>query len=180
MVKKLKTVEGKLFNISLDKKKISYGWLLLIADNNEEYLIRQNFFLVGFKQYQFNRQMYKSNITLKEFSVLGEEVIKRTKQKSEKSYLGFALAIPLGALLRNKIPTEWLWGKSNFPIDLFTGITNLTFFWLLLVSSFYLISFYRKKRFETELKKIDGDLIKVGTGYAETPLQITQKTLKWW
>ncbi|MDT2011673.1 hypothetical protein [Carnobacterium divergens] len=84
----------------------------MITTNNEEYLILQNCFLVGFKQYKLNRKIYKSNISLKEFVVTGEEVIKRTKQKSEKRYLGITIVIPLGILLRNKIPVEWLWGEK--------------------------------------------------------------------
>lgn len=152
----------------------------MITTNNEEYLIRQNSFLVGFKQYKFNRKIYKSNISLKEFAVNGEEVIKRTKQKSEKNYLGIAIVILLGVLLRNKIPVEWLWGNSNIPINFLTGIFNLGYFWILLFLSFYLISFYRRKRFETALKKLDGDLVEIGEGYAKPPLQMTQNILRWW
>lgn len=107
----MKTVEGKLLNISFDSQKTLLGWLLLLTKNNEEYLVRQNFFVVGFKQYKFNRKIYKTNILLRKFLINGEEVIKRTKKISEKNYLGIAIVIPLGALLRNQIPLEWLWGK---------------------------------------------------------------------
>ncbi|WP_413488492.1 hypothetical protein [Carnobacterium divergens] len=143
-------------------------------------MILQNCFLVGFKQYKFNSKIYKSNISLKEFVVTGEEVIKRTKQKSEKRYLGITIVIPLGILLRNKIPVEWLWGKSNIPINFLTGIFNLGYFWMLLFLIFYLISYYRKKIFMVKLKILNGDLVKIGEGYAKEPLQITQKILKWW
>ncbi|MEI5993937.1 hypothetical protein [Candidatus Enterococcus mansonii] len=180
MTKELKTVEGELLNISLNKKKIVQGWLLLITTNEEEYLIQQNFLLAGFKQYTFNRKIYKSNKSLKEFAISGEEVINQAKQESEKNYLGIAIAIPIGALLRNILPVEWLWGKSNLPINFLTGMFNLSYFWLVLMLSFYLISYYRKKRFESNLKKIGGDLVRIGEGYAKSPLRITQKILKWW
>ncbi len=71
-------------------------------------------------------------------------------------------------------------GKSNISLDIFTGIANLIFFLLLLIASLFLISFYRKKKIERELKKRAGKLIEVGVGYAKSPLQLTQQVLKWW
>ncbi|WP_233433749.1 hypothetical protein [Enterococcus mundtii] len=43
---------------------------------------------------------------------------KEIKKKSEKSYLGVAIGLPLSNLVRDFIPQNWLWGKSNLPIDM--------------------------------------------------------------
>ncbi|MGA5591275.1 hypothetical protein ACPCF3_07725 [Enterococcus mundtii] len=76
----------------------------MISDNNEEYLIRQNNFMVGLKQYRVNRKIYQASISLSEFSISGLEMEKEIKKKSEKSHLGVAMGLPLSNLVRNFIP----------------------------------------------------------------------------
>lgn len=38
------SIQGTVFNISFDNKKIVRGWWLLVDNDGEEYLVRQNFF----------------------------------------------------------------------------------------------------------------------------------------
>lgn len=71
-------------------------------------------------------------------------------------------------------------GESNLPINYITGITNLIFFWILLILSLKVIFYYRKKKFEKEIQNLEIELVEIGKGYADSPLQITQNILKWW
>ncbi|MGG5342589.1 hypothetical protein [Enterococcus sp. AZ192] len=174
------SIQGTVFNISFDNKKIVRGWWLLVDNDGEEYLVRQNFFLFGFKLFKFNRNIYKASKSLKKYSVSSEEIIKQTHKKTGTSYLGIGLAIPIGAILRGVIPLNWLWGESNLPINYITGITNLIFFWILLILSLKVIFYYRKKKFEKEIQNLEIELVEIGKGYADSPLQITQNILKWW
>lgn len=172
--------DGVIRNLCFDKKRVIPGWCLLISDNNEEYLIRQNNFMVGLKQYRVNRKIYQASISLNEFSISGLEIGEEIKKKSEKSYLGVAIGLPLSNLVRDFIPQNWLWGKSNLPIDMLEGTINLFFFWLALVICLSVVSYWRKNRLKKELEKRGGSLKRIGKGYAITPLIITQKILKWW
>ncbi|MDT1957751.1 hypothetical protein MX629_04885 [Carnobacterium divergens] len=176
----IKSVEGNLYNLTFENNKIIRGFWLLIDEEGEEFIIQQNFFLVGFKQFKFNRKVYQATDSLKKYSISGEELIIKTKEKSDKSYLGLALVIPLMALFRNTIPLDLLWGASNLPINYLVGILNLILFWIV---SFFLLRitfFLRKSKFQKELKKLNIKICEVGHGYSKTPLQITQEFLKWW
>ena len=176
----MKIEDGEIRNLCFDKKRVISGWCLLISDNNEEYLIRQNNFMVGLKQYRVSRKIYQANISLCKFSISGLEMEKEIRKKLEKSYLGVAIGLPLSNLVRNFIPQNWLWGKSNLPIDMLEGIINLLFFWLALVICLSVVSYWRKNRLKKELEKRGSSLKLIGKGYAITPLIITQKKLKWW
>lgn len=136
--------------------------------------------MVGLKQYRVNRKIYQASISLSEFSISGLEMEKEIKKKSEKSHLGVAMGLPLSNLVRNFIPQNWPWGKSNLPIDMLEGIINLLFFWLTLVICLSVVSYWRKNRLKKELEKRGSSLKRIGKGYAITPLIITQKNLKWW
>lgn len=136
--------------------------------------------MVGLKQYRVNRKIYQASISLSEFSISGLEMEKEIKKKSEKSHLGVAIGLPLSNLVRNFIPQNWPWGKSNLPIDMLEGIINLLFFWLTLVICLSVVSYWRKNRLKKELEKRGSSLKRIGKGYAITPLIITQKNLKWW
>ncbi|WP_229078025.1 hypothetical protein [Enterococcus sp. 1001283B150225_161107_E12] len=68
--------DGEIRNLCFDKKRVIPGWCLLISDNNEEYLIRQNNFMVGLKQYRVNRKIYQASISLSEPSISGLEMEK--------------------------------------------------------------------------------------------------------
>lgn len=173
-------LEGKIKNLSFDQKRIIRGWYLFISDDNKEYLIKQNNLLVGFKQYKIHRRIYQTNISLNKFCISGLEMEKIIKNKSEKSYLGIAIILPLGAFMREIIPKTWLWGRDNFPINILDGIINLILFWIVLVACLSVVSYWRKQHLEKELKKRGAVLKNVGRGYATTPLIITQKVLKWW
>ncbi|WP_314066068.1 hypothetical protein [uncultured Vagococcus sp.] len=173
-------IEGTVFNLSFDNEKIIRGWWLLIDESNNEYLVRQNFFLFGLKQYKFNRKIYKVNQSLRKYSFLSEKTIKKAQEKNNKSYIGLGLAIPIGAVLRNVIPFDWLWGASNLPIDYGVGFVNLIIFWLSLIISLKIVSNYRKKKFEKKIKEFGMNLTEFGTGYAISPLRTTQNILKWW
>ncbi|MBO1300406.1 MULTISPECIES: hypothetical protein [unclassified Enterococcus] len=176
----MKIEDGEIRNLSFDKKRVIPGWCLFISDDNEEYLIRQNNFMLGFKQYRVSRKIYQANISLYKFSISGLEMEKQIKKKSEKSYLGVAIGLPLSNLVRDFIPQNWLWGKSNLPIDMLEGIINLFFFWLALAICLSVVSYWRKNKLIKELEKRGISLKRIGKGYALTPLIITQKKLKWW
>ena len=89
----MKIEDGEIRNLCFDKKRVISGWCLLISDNNEEYLIRQNNFMVGLKQYRVSRKIYP-NISLCKFSISGLENGKEIRKKLEKSYLGVAIGLP--------------------------------------------------------------------------------------
>lgn len=157
--------EGKLYNISFDGKKIISGWLLLISEEKEEYLIRQNSGIIGLGEYKIQRKIYKTNFSLRKYAVEGIELKKRLKKRSEYNFIGVAAALILGAMLRNNIPKSWIFGDTNLPINVITGVLNLLYFWLYIVICFNVVSFYRKKFFEYKLKKNKGDFALIGKGY---------------
>lgn len=176
----IKSIEGNLCNLTFETNKIIRGFWLLIDDEGEEFIIQQNFFLFGFKQFKFNRKVYQATDSLKKYSISGKELIIKTKEKSDKSYLGLALVIPLMAIFRNVIPLDLLWGASNLPISYLTGILNLILFWLVSFSLLKITFSLRKSKFQKKLKKLNIELHEVGQGYSKTPLQTTQEFLKWW
>ncbi|WP_143353639.1 hypothetical protein [Candidatus Enterococcus mansonii] len=154
--------KGEFFNLSFDGKRITSGWLLFITEEKEEYLIRQNSGVIGFKGFTIQRKIYTSDISLESKKVLGSKVKKRIKNNSEYKYIGVVAV--LSAIIRNNVPKDWIWGETNLPINVMTGIVNLFFFWLLLALCFSVVSFYRKMVFDSHLKKLKGNLILLGKG----------------
>lgn len=157
--------KGKIYNISFDGTKVVSGWLLLITEEKKEYLIRQNSGLIGSGKYKIQRKIYKTNFSLKNYAIEGIELKKRLKKKSEYNFIGITASLILGAMLRNNIPKNWIWGDTNLPINVITGMLNLLSFWLCIVLCFSVISFYRKIFFEYNLKKNKGNLVLIGKGY---------------
>lgn len=168
-------VEGIIYNLSFDSKRILPGWGLLITENDEEFLIRQNGYFVGLHQFKVRRKIYQANISLKKFT----QPVTESKKKNDM-YLGITMSIPLGALLRSVLPKDWMFGNINLPIDVLEGVTNLFFFWIALLIGLFAITMLRKMRLVLELKRNEGSMMEIGSGYAITPLKVTEKILKWW
>lgn len=166
---KPKVVEGKIYNISLDRKKILRGWFILETPQ-KEYLVRQNSSILGFKNFKIKRKIYETNIDLKALKVEGKELTQQSKENSRKNFIGIGIALVLSALLRAIIPSEWIWGRVNLPISFVEGIENLFLFWILVLLSFLLLSFYRRKIIEKRLQVFNGSLTYIGKGYNKTAL----------
>ncbi|MGX7412231.1 hypothetical protein [Enterococcus caccae] len=151
------------------------GWLLLITEEKEEYLVRQNSEFIGFRGFNIKRQMYKSEVSLKNKTVQRAE-LNKVKKKAEFNYIGITVVAIVGPVLRNNVPKDWIWGDTNLPINSITGMLNILLLWLLVSLCFSVISFYRKKFFEYYLKKLKSDLVFVGKGY-QSKRHITKKTI---
>lgn len=168
--------EGEMYNLSFDGKKIVSGWLVLITEEKDEYLIRQNSGLIGLGKYKIQRKIYKTNFSLRNYAIEGIEVKKRIKKRSEYNFIGIAASLILGAMLRNNIPKSWIWGDTNLPINVITGMLNLLSFWLCIALCFSVISLYRKKFFEYNLKKNKSNLVLIGKGYESKKYGIKKKS----
>jgi hypothetical protein len=169
--------KGELFNLSFDNKKVISGWLLLLTQENEEYLIRQNSGLLGVGDYKIRREVYKSNIVFKSKIISKDEMKKNMKKKSERNFIGISIGIVLSAILRHSIDKSWIFGKINFPPNVVTGIFNLMIFWTIFILIFYLISKYRKQRFLSNVEKFcNGNLDLIGKGY-EINVSLEKKAL---
>lgn len=140
-------IGGKIYNITFQKNKIIRGWLLLVTENNEEFIVRQNSNLLRLGNYHLKREIYKSNTPLKSFSVDYKEAEKEDKKKSNNNYIGRAIALVLYPIIRKTVPVEWLWGNSDQSFNFSIGIKNLLFFWLTIIVCLYFCSFYRKRNF---------------------------------
>ncbi|MGG5342591.1 hypothetical protein [Enterococcus sp. AZ192] len=161
-----KIEKGELFNLSFDDKKVVLGWVLLLTQDNEEYLIRQNSGLIGFGKHKIKREIYKSNVGLRDKIISKDEMKIAMKKKSERNFIGISIGIVLSAILRHSIEKSWIFGETNFPPNILTGIFNLMIFWTIFSLIFYLISKYRKQRFLSNVEKFcNGDLDLVGKGY---------------
>jgi hypothetical protein len=169
--------KGELFNLSFDNKKVISGWLLLLTQENEEYLIRQNSGLLGVGDYKIRREVYKSNIVFKSKIISKDEMKKNMKKKSERNFIGISIGLVLSAILRHSIDKSWIFGKINFPPNILTGIFNLMIFWTIFILIFYLISRYRKQRFLSNVEKFcNGNLDLIGKGY-EINVSLEKKAL---
>jgi hypothetical protein len=175
MIRSLK--KENFFNLSFDNKKVISGWLLLLTQENEEYLIRQNSGLLGVGDYKIRREVYKSNIVFKSKIISKDEMKKNMKKKSERNFIGISIGIVLSAILRHSIDKSWIFGKINFPPNVVTGIFNLMIFWTIFILIFYLISRYRKQRFLSNVEKFcNGNLDLIGKGY-EINVSLEKKAL---
>ena len=142
-----KIAEGKIYNIAFHKNKIIRGWLLLVTENNEEFIVRQNSNLLRLGNYHLKREIYKSNTPLKRFSVDCKEAEKEDKEKSNNNYIGRAIALVSYPIIRKIVPVEWLWGNSDQSFNFSIGIKNLLFFLLTIIVCLYFCSFFRKRVF---------------------------------
>ncbi len=138
-------IGGKIYNIAFQKNKIIRGWLLLVTENNEEFVVRQNSNFLRLGNYHLKREIYKSNTSLKSFSVDYKETEKENKKKSNSNYIGSAIALVLYPIIRKIVPVEWLWGNSDQSFNFSIGIKNLLFFWLTIIVCLYFCSFFRKR-----------------------------------
>ena len=159
---KRKIAEGKIYNIAFHKNKIIRGWLLLVTENNEEFIVRQNSNLLRLGNYHLKREIYKSNTPLKSFSVDCKEAEKEDKEKSNNNYIGRAIALVSYPIIRKIIPVEWLWGNSDQSFNFSIGIKNLLFFWLTIIVCLYFCSFFRKRIFLFEMMNNGFDVNFVG------------------
>lgn len=175
-----KDIEGELYNLTFNKKKIIHGFWLLIDDDGDEYIIQQNLYLFGFKKFNINRKVYKTTGSLVQYSVHGDELLKDTQKKSDFNYLGLVLIIPLMAFFRNIIPPSFLWGDSNLSGNILIGFGNLTIFWITLLFLLKITVLLRKYLLKKHLQALNMPFFEVGKGYSINPLQTTQKFLKWW
>lgn len=166
MINNSEIKKGELYNISFDNKKVIVGWVLLLTQENEEYLIRQNSGIIGLGKHKISRKIYKSNIDFRNKIISKDEMKKAMKKKSEHNYIGISIGLIISAILRHSIDMSWIFGKINSPINIVTGIFNLMIFWIFFILVFFLVSKYRKKKFISNLEYFcNGDLDLIGEGH---------------
>lgn len=166
MINNSEIKKGELYNISFDNKKVIVGWVLLLTQENEEYLIRQNSGIIGFGKHKISRKIYKSNIDFRNKIISKDKMKKAMKKKSEHGHIGVSIGLITSPILRRSIDKSWIFGEFNSPINIVTGIFNLMIFWIIFILVFFLVSKYRKKKFISNLEYFcNGGLDLIGEGH---------------
>lgn len=167
MTEKFILKESEKFNI-ISNNKILKGWLLIVTKDNKEYLIKQNSMLLCIGNYKIKRKFYKTNSSLIKYKGTKEEIKKIVDTQKKNNSLTVAIGIVIGSLIRNILNKTFFYGAINIPIDFFKGVSNILWFWFLLLLSSISISIFRRIKLQKILKHHNSlPLEFIGIGYEE-------------
>ena len=163
--------KGKLYNISLDGKKMVRGWLLLVTEEGEEFLVKRNFSFGA----KIPWKIYKTNFLFKNKCLADD-----TLQYSKSNQYGLALAIPISALIRAVIPSNYFFGELNQPIDISQGLMNILFVTFCVGLSIACLMIYRHQKLIYFLKSRQAELKYIGKIDLNSPTKIQENGVGFW
>lgn len=171
MTERIILEESEKFNIIINKK-ILKGWLLIITEDNQEYLIKQNSVLLRLGKYKIKRKFYKVDGSLTRYKGSREEVKRlvdnQNKVNSFVNSFKVAIGLVIGAIIRNVLDKSFFYGNTNVPIEFLKGISNILLFWMMLLLCINYISIHRQRKIEKILKYNNNlSLQYIGIGYEE-------------
>ena len=164
-----KNIHGKIFNISLNNRRMEKGWYLILTEQGEEFLVRRNLSLSSKAYFQ----AYQTDFSFR------EQVINKERHKSSGSAT-IGIAIAVSAFLRTGTPSEWWFGLANRGWEVAPGLINLLYLLVFMLLSVLFLAQFRKWRMLLFLKMKKSELVKVARVRAITPMSTTKKGIDFW